>query len=69
MADELDTEEVLGFVAGQIYPANLPALLERARANAADDAVLDTLGRIPDHDYNGPTAVRRALLDLQESEH
>jgi len=64
MSDELDPEEVLDFLAGQIYPANLTALLDHARERGADDAVLDTLGRIPEANYNGPTAVRRALVEL-----
>jgi len=55
-------------VAGQIYPANLSALLDRARERGADDAALELLSRMPEQDYNGPTAVRRALIELTGGE-
>jgi len=63
MTDTPAADEVLGYLSGRIYPANRQSLLEHARANGADDAALDALGAIPDLDYNGPTAVRRALLE------
>ncbi|GAA4165077.1 hypothetical protein GCM10022286_27710 [Gryllotalpicola daejeonensis] len=64
MAETPDPDEVLGYVAGQLYPANLPALIDRAGINGAPDEVLDLLRRLPDLDYNGPTAVRRVLIEL-----
>jgi rfaE bifunctional protein nucleotidyltransferase chain/domain/rfaE bifunctional protein kinase chain/domain len=63
MADTPDSEEVLGYLSGRVYPANRSALIDHAREKGADDAVLDVLGRLPALDYNGPTAVRRALLE------
>jgi hypothetical protein len=49
---------------GLAYPASKPQLVERARARGADDAILDTLGRLPDGDYVGPAAISRAMGKL-----
>jgi hypothetical protein len=67
LAQALDPDDVLGYLAGRIYPANLSTLLDHARERGADDTVLDALGRLPDQNYNGPTAVRRALSELPEA--
>lgn len=63
MSDAPDPDEVLDYLAGQVYPASLSSLLDRARAVGAGDAVLGALAGIPDADYNGRTAVCRALLE------
>jgi hypothetical protein len=68
MSDTPSLDEALQYVAGQIYPANLSALLDRARERGADDAALELLSRMPEQDYNGPTAVRRALIELTGGE-
>jgi len=64
MADTPDPDEVLEYLGGRVYPANLATLIDHAREKGADDAVLDTLSGLPDQNYNGPTAVRRALSDV-----
>jgi len=60
--------EVRDYLNGVVYPANLEALLAQARENGADDKVLATLARIPDEDYNAPTAVERALIVEADAE-
>jgi rfaE bifunctional protein kinase chain/domain/rfaE bifunctional protein nucleotidyltransferase chain/domain len=64
MAETPDLDEVMHYLAGRIYPANLTTLMDHAREKGADDGILNELGRIPEQDYNGPTAVRRALIEL-----
>jgi hypothetical protein len=64
MAETPDLDEVMHYLAGRIYPANLTTLMGHAREKGADDGILNELGRIPEQDYNGPTAVRRALIEL-----
>jgi hypothetical protein len=60
--------EIRDYLDGVVYPANLEALLARARENGADDKVLAALARIPDEDYNAPTAVERALIVESDAE-
>jgi rfaE bifunctional protein nucleotidyltransferase chain/domain/rfaE bifunctional protein kinase chain/domain len=67
MSDTPEPDEVMEYLSGRLYPSNLGALLDHAREAGADEAVLDALGRIPDADYNGPTAVRRALIETFEN--
>lgn len=54
--------EIRDYLNGVVYPANLEDLLAQARSNDASDKVLAALARIPDEDYNAPTAVERALV-------
>lgn len=65
MSDTVEPEEVQRFLAGAIYPANRAALLELARQQGADESALQALGEIPEQEYNGPTAVRRALIERE----
>ena len=48
-------------LAGVEYPCGRDDLVEHARANGADDAVLDGLGAIEDRQYDGPNAVSQAF--------
>ena len=62
MADNPDPDEVLGFLSGKPYPSNRAALLDHARERGAGDAALKALGRIPEAEYDSPTAVRDELM-------
>lgn len=48
------------FLSGVDYPANRDELVERARSNGADDAVLSGLQALPDRSFDGPNAVSQA---------
>ena len=60
--------EIRDYLDGVVYPANLEDLLAQARRNDADDKVLAALARIPDEDYNAPTAVERALIVADDAD-
>jgi hypothetical protein len=49
------------FLRGVDYPADKNTLVERARANGADDNVLDTLRRLGADSFNSPNDVSEAL--------
>ncbi|WP_024800577.1 DUF2795 domain-containing protein [Nocardia sp. BMG51109] len=53
--------QVQKYLQGVNYPAGRDDLVRAARANGADDAVLDELKKIPDRTYNGPNAVSHEL--------
>ncbi|MFC3590858.1 DUF2795 domain-containing protein [Microbacterium barkeri] len=53
------------FLGGIDYPASKEDILASARDAGADDAVLDALGRIPDREYDAPTAVNSAVSDAE----
>ena len=48
------------FLSGVDYPADRDSLVEHARSQGADDAVLDQLKTMPDRQYDGPNAVSKA---------
>ena len=58
MADPspIDIQKALG---GMDYPASKEALVKHAKDKGADDAVLDTLGNLPDREYDSPTDVNK----------
>ncbi|MCW3820344.1 DUF2795 domain-containing protein [Micromonospora sp. DR5-3] len=49
------------FLRGVDYPADKDTLVERARANGADDRVLDTLRRLRADSFNSPNDVSEVL--------
>lgn len=50
-------------LAGVNYPCGKDDLVDHARANGADDDVLNGLEAIPDREYDGPNAVSQAFTD------
>ncbi|WP_066520210.1 DUF2795 domain-containing protein [Curtobacterium ammoniigenes] len=52
------------YLGGVDYPASKDDLVSTAEQHGADDAVLDALRRIPDGEYDAPTAVSEAIGDL-----
>ena len=61
MADKPNPIQMQKFLGGIEYPCGRDQLVEHARANGADQAVLDGLKSIPDKQYNGPNAVSQAF--------
>ena len=57
--------QVQKFLGGLDYPAGKQDILDRARDNGADENVMDALARIPDREYDGPTAVSREVGQLE----
>lgn len=51
------------FLSGIDYPAGRDELVEHARKQGADDAVLEGLSRLPDRQFDGPNAVSQAYSD------
>jgi hypothetical protein len=45
------------FLSGIDYPADRDQLVEHARGQGADDAVLEGLSALPDRTFDGPNAV------------
>lgn len=46
---------------GVSYPADKTSLLDTAKANQADDKVLDALQRLPDQTYGSPAEVSKGV--------
>jgi len=55
-----DFVRVQKFLGGIKYPATKRQLIDYARGNQADDAVLATLRDIPEREYGGPDEVSQA---------
>jgi hypothetical protein len=49
--------QVQRFLSGVDYPVDRDTLVEHARSQGADDAVLKGLSALPDRQFNGPNAV------------
>jgi len=61
MADTPSPIQVQRFLEGVDYPASRDDLVETARGAGADEPVLAALERLPERDYDAPTAVSEAL--------
>ncbi|HEV7623052.1 MAG TPA: DUF2795 domain-containing protein, partial [Amnibacterium sp.] len=55
--------QIQKFLSGVDYPASKDTLLETAEKEGAGGNVLDALRRIPDGEYDAPTAVSKAVSD------
>ena len=63
MADTPNPIQIQKFLSGMDYPVSKETILETAKKEGADDNVLDALGRIPDGQYDAPTAISKAVSD------
>jgi hypothetical protein len=63
MADSPNPIQIQKFLSGIDYPASKETIVETAKKEGADQGVLDALGRIPDGEYDAPTAVSKAVAD------
>ena len=57
--------ELQKHLSGIDYPASKEDLVSHAREENAPDEVMDTLQRLPERDYDGPTAVTEAVGELE----
>ena len=57
--------EIQKHLSGVSYPASKDDLVSHAREEDAPDEVMDTLQRLPERDYDGPTAVTEAVGGLE----
>lgn len=57
MADQPNPIQMQKFLSGVDYPARRDELVSHAKAQGADQRVLELLKKIPDRQYNGPNAV------------
>ena len=53
--------EVQKGLAGVSYPTDRTRLLKAAERNGADDEVVNALRGLPEHEFDGPDDVMRAL--------
>lgn len=56
--------QIQKFLGGLDYPLRRAALIERARAEGADENTLGALLRIPDREYDSPVSVSKEVGDL-----
>jgi hypothetical protein len=63
MADTPNPIQIQKFLGGMDYPVSKETILETAKDKGADKDVLDALGRLPDGDYDAPTAISKAVAD------
>jgi hypothetical protein len=61
MSDKPNPIQMQKFLGGIEYPASRDQLVEHARSQGADEAVIEGLKAIPDREYNGPNAVSQAF--------
>ncbi|HJT58373.1 MAG TPA: DUF2795 domain-containing protein [Ktedonobacteraceae bacterium] len=48
------------YLKGVNYPASKNDLIKQAQQNGADQNVLDTLKKLPDRNFDGPTGISKA---------
>jgi hypothetical protein len=49
-------------LAGASYPSSKEQLIERAKANGANQDVLADLKKLPDREFDGPDQVQKAIF-------
>lgn len=57
--------EVQEFLAGLEYPAMKDEIIDFARDQGARDEVVDTLERLPDQEYDNPTALSEEIGGME----
>jgi hypothetical protein len=63
MAETPNPIEIQKFLGGMDYPVDKKTILSTAKDKGADGEVLEALERIPDGEYDAPTAVSKAVSD------
>lgn len=61
----VSTLEIQGYLTGITYPVDKTELIARARAEGADDAVLDLLDSISDREYADSPDVMNELEGME----
>lgn len=62
MANKPNPIDLQKHLAGVDYPAKRDDLVRVASEKGADDALVSTLEKIPDREYDGPNAVSKAVF-------
>ena len=57
--------QVQKFLGGIDYPCSKNDLIKTAEGKGADERVMNMLNRLPDKEYDAPTAVTREIGNLQ----
>jgi hypothetical protein len=63
MADAPNPIQIQKFLGGMDYPVDKKTILSTAKDKGADENVLQALERIPDGEYDAPTAISKAVSD------
>ena len=63
MADTPNPIQVQKFLGGMDYPVDKKTILSTAKDKGADDNVLQALERIPEQEYDAPTAISKAISE------
>lgn len=61
MAETPNPIQIQKFLSGIDYPASKDTIVRTAEKEGADQNVLEALRRIPDGDYDAPTAISKAV--------
>ena len=61
MADIPNLIQIQKYLGGVDYPCSASQLIEAAQGNDAPSDVVDALRRLPDREYDGPTAISSEL--------
>ena len=64
MPESVNPIQVQKFLDGVDYPASRDDIVKAAEDSGADDRMLEALKAIPEGDYDAPTAVSRAVADV-----
>lgn len=67
MADDhaINPVQIQKYLAGIDYPIKKQDLIQRAQEQNAPDDVVAVLQRLPERDYDAPTAVTKAVSNLE----
>ena len=63
MADTPNPIQIQKFLGGMDYTVDKETILSTAKNKGADENVLQALERIPEQEYDAPTAISKALSD------
>ena len=65
---QVNPVQVEKYLKGVDYPARKQDLIKTAEKNGADKTIRDVLSRMPDQEYDGPTAVSKAIASLNRGQ-
>jgi len=61
MAQKVNPIQLQKFLKGVNYPAHKGDLVAKAKSHGADSNVLQTLEKLPDKKYDGPTGIAKEV--------
>lgn len=57
--------QIQEYLGGADYPCSRDELVDYARDNGASSNILQTIARLPDHEFNSPTDVSEAIGSME----